>query len=920
MDRLILANLKLKPSKCKLLQEKVKFLGSMVSADGIEPDPDKIQAIVDWPQPTNLTELRAFVGLANYYRRHIEGFSNIAKPLSDLTKKNRPFFWGDDQQQAFETLKNRLVNYPVLAPPIEDGKYIVDTDASNFAMGAVLQQEQNGVNRVIAYASKTFDAAQMHYCTTRKELAAVIFALKEFRHYLLGGKRFLLRTDHGALTSLFKVPIPIQQQARYLNILADYNFEIQHRPGTQHGNSDGLSRRPCRNKRCNREDCETFDANDRPRCGNLRSGRNYLKQSRQPARSDEVEVPKIPESIKTDAGVVNELSLELIRIEQQKDPVITKIMELLPEAETRKNVDEFGMGVVHLWSQRQSLIVMDNILYRKFESVEGLVRYYQILVPQPLRMKMLYWVHGDPTSGHFGIAKTADKLATYAYWTGWRKDVELFVRRCDVCCRYRKGPRFPQGEMQNGVGLAPFQKFHVDLTGPHRRSAKGNQYLLTGICCFTKYLITVPIRDKSALTVANALLKHVYLIYGAVELQIHDQGPEFVNSVLSHLSAMLGIQDLKSTAYRPVANAAIERVHRTLNAIFAKTIRENQSDWCERAKYVTFAYNTAKHGSTTFSPFYLVFLREPRVGIDLLLDTKEPAYNDTDEYAEIVRERMQQAYKIVSDQLQVTFERAKRRYDQRVKAVRFKLHEFVWFFCPRLRPGRGRKFRRLTSGPFRIVRILNDVNYAIQKFPNGRIQICHVDRLLKYEGEIPAVWVKYDQEKTRNHANDIVSAPQPIDRNTLSDLPHADDNRHFRKSRRINKERPRDIRDNQASQVVIQESTEGDITNEESCISTNDRDDVDAGVDEQAWLDEMTFQKQRRRWFYRRGYSKPEIEAICADEHSDQRFDVLGISKQRTDQQKRRHGGIKSGVDRLTYRYRRKREINNSRGSELVKN
>ena len=299
--------------------------------------------------------------------RHIEGFSNIAKPLSDLTKENRPFFWGDDQQQAFETLKNRLVNYPVLAPPIQDGKYIVDTDASNFAMGAVLQQEQNGVNRVIAYASKTFDAAQMHYCTTRKELAAVIFALKEFRHYLMGGKRFLLRTDHGALTSLFKVPIPIQQQARYLNILADYNFEIQHRPGTQHGNSDGLSRRPCRNKRCNREDCEIIGPDVDRRCGRLRSGKNYLKGSKQPARSDEVEVPRIPVSNKTDAGVVNELSLELIRIEQQKDPVITKIMELLPEAETRKNVDEFGMGVVHLWSQRQSLIVKDDILYRKFE-------------------------------------------------------------------------------------------------------------------------------------------------------------------------------------------------------------------------------------------------------------------------------------------------------------------------------------------------------------------------------------------------------------------------------------------------------------------------------------------------------------------------------------------------------------------------
>ena len=157
--------------------------------------------------------------------------------------------------------------------------------------------------------------------------------------------------------------------------------------------------------------------------------------------------------------------------------------------------------------------------------------------------------------------------------------------------------------MRNGVGLAPFQKFHIDLTGPHRRSAGGHVYLLTGICCFTKYLVVVPLRDKSALTVANALLKHVYLIYGACELQDHDNGSEFVNSILQHLSRMMGIQDLRSTAYRPVADAAIERTHRTINAVFAKTIKEHQRDWHEQAKYVCFAYNTAKHSSTTFSPF-----------------------------------------------------------------------------------------------------------------------------------------------------------------------------------------------------------------------------------------------------------------------------------------------------------------------------
>ena len=201
-------------------------------------------------------ELKAFVRLASYYRRHVEGFSDLAKPLSELTRKNQSFIWGSDQQQAFEILKDRLMNYPVLAPPLPEGRFIIDTDASDFAMGAVLQQEQNGNIRVISYVSKTFDAAEHQYCTTKKELAAVIYALKTFRHYVFGTEKFLLRTDHGALNSLFRVPAPIQQQARYLDFLADYNFEIQHRAGVNHGNFDGLSRRPCNDKMCTREDCE----------------------------------------------------------------------------------------------------------------------------------------------------------------------------------------------------------------------------------------------------------------------------------------------------------------------------------------------------------------------------------------------------------------------------------------------------------------------------------------------------------------------------------------------------------------------------------------------------------------------------------------------------------------------------------------
>ena len=432
-QRLKTANLKLKPSKCRLFQLKVKFLGSVVSADGIEPDPDKIKAIVEWPVPENLMELRAFVGLASYYRRHVEGFSDISKPLSELTKKNQPFIWGSEQQKAFELLKYRLTHYPVLAPPLPEGKYIIDTNASDFAMGAVFQQEQFGTVRVIAYASKTFDASERMYCTTRKELAAVIYALKEFRHYVLGGKLFLLRTDHGALTSLFKVPVPIQQQARYLSFLADYNFEIQHRAGSQHGNSDGLSRRPCGSKKCTREDCEVeYQRTDNDQrankletvtTGTLRSGKSYLKDGcNKPC--DQVPPNTHPENSESDDKSANSSTLDIpwetIRQAQETDVTLKKLLELLQDPEPPNNVNEFGMGLVNLWNQRKSLEIINGVIHRNFESAEGLILHRQISVPEPLRKKFLFWVHGDPCSGHFGVQKTTDKLQHYAYWSGWR--------------------------------------------------------------------------------------------------------------------------------------------------------------------------------------------------------------------------------------------------------------------------------------------------------------------------------------------------------------------------------------------------------------------------------------------------------------------------------------------------------------------
>jgi hypothetical protein len=210
LDRLRGANLKLKPSKCQLFRKSVIFLGHVVSEEGIQTDPEKVVAVREWPRPKTITEVRSYLGLASYYRRFIKGFAEIASPLHALTSKKATFDWTNDCEEAFEELKERLTTAPVLAMPADTGKFWLDTDASNLAIGAVLSQEQDGVEKVIAYASRTLSGPERNYCVTRKELLAVVFFVKHFRSYLLG-RSFSIRTDHSALQWLRRTPEPIGQ-------------------------------------------------------------------------------------------------------------------------------------------------------------------------------------------------------------------------------------------------------------------------------------------------------------------------------------------------------------------------------------------------------------------------------------------------------------------------------------------------------------------------------------------------------------------------------------------------------------------------------------------------------------------------------------------------------------------------------------
>ena len=231
LQRLRDAELKLQPAKCSFFQKQVKYLGHMISEEGVATDPTKTEKVKQWPTPSTADEVQQFLGLASYYRRFIQHFSEIVKPLHHLTERNAKFLWTEECELAFQELKRRLITAPILSYPDFSKEFVLDTDASNFALGAVLSQVQNdGSERVIAYGSRLMTKTERRYCATRRELLSVVTFVKKFHPYLLG-RHFKLRTDHGSLVWLKNFKEPEGQLARWLERLQQYDFTIIHRRG-----------------------------------------------------------------------------------------------------------------------------------------------------------------------------------------------------------------------------------------------------------------------------------------------------------------------------------------------------------------------------------------------------------------------------------------------------------------------------------------------------------------------------------------------------------------------------------------------------------------------------------------------------------------------------------------------------------------
>ena len=418
LQRLQNARLKVKPSKCALFQDQVCYLDHIISSNGITTDPSKTSKMVKWPTPTSVQQVQQFLG-SGYYRRFIRNFAGIARPLHRLTERGRSFTWTRECESAFSELKSRLTSTPILAFPDFHLSFILDTDASQTGIGAVLSQIQDGTEKVIAYASRSLTKAERRYSVTRLEMLAVVTFMRHFRHYLLG-RHFVLRTDHSSLKWLHSFKEPEGQIARWLESVQEFNFEVQHRKGTLHSNADSLSHYP------GVQENEELDKATKT---------SLVTEEKSPLIAALATQPVLTERSSME---IRELQLA----DEALGPLMTAMeAEQRPDASTTCGKSRSYSLLLQQWDQ---LYMQDGVLFRNYQNTSGNTQWSQLVVPKACQDEVIHSLHGGTTSGHLGEEKTLSRLRERFYWPGFTQQVKDWCRSCFLVLPERPLPHMDE--------------------------------------------------------------------------------------------------------------------------------------------------------------------------------------------------------------------------------------------------------------------------------------------------------------------------------------------------------------------------------------------------------------------------------------------------------------------------------------------
>ena len=762
LDRLSDAGLKLKPSKCQLFQTEVAFLGHRVGRDGISCDPAKIESVQEWPTPKSAADVRSFLGLANYYKRFIHKFSDTALPLTELTKKGKAFVWDELCENSFDALKGALTESPILAYPSPEPEaiFVLDTDASEFGIGAVLSQVQNGTEKVISYASKALNHSQRNYCTTYRELLALVEFIPHFKHYLRW-KTFKVRTDHSSLRWLMNFKEAEGLVGRWLAKLANYDFEIEHRAGPSHGNADAMSRHPGirRRKRCGRDVCVecTGESATPVKCSCAVHALITVPDAADAEQESQAE------STDDDAiqitNWMDSWSQDELRKLQQEDEAIHTVVSWLKASKDkprRRVINRHGTDVKNLCGLWSTLVLKDGLLFRQWES-PAIGPVTQLLTPMSIRTEIFQQLHASRIGGHLGIRRTLLSVKQRFFWPRVKRDIEQWCKECDDCARVKSRPNHRAKLQQEAVGER-FERVAIDIMGELPETENGHKYILVVSDYFTKWTQAFALKDQTAFTVADVLMNQCFSLFGLPRWIHSDQGRNFESELFAQLCKLLDVRKTRTTVYHPQSDGQVERFNRTCQQMLKVFVNENRSDWDDHLPYILMAYRSTAHESTGLSPNVMMFGEETQMPIDIMVGSpprQDVRYKCSNEYVEWLRRSMTRAHKFARQQLGKAAEHQKMYYDRGSKELTCPVGSFVWWWYP---PKADRKLGVGWMGPYRVIGRPTEVHALIQEGPDRPQRRVHINQLKPHLGRTPQTW---DSVSTQPTAITVATNPPP---------------------------------------------------------------------------------------------------------------------------------------------------------------
>jgi transposase InsO family protein len=705
-SRLSAAGLKLKPRKCSLFARETEYLGHIVSEAGIRVNPEKVSAVRDWPVPQTKSEVRSFLGTASYYRRFVRDFATIAAPLHHISSVKATWEWQEEHQRAFDELKAVLSTAPVLAFPLPDAPYVMDTDASLTGIGAVLSQVVEGKEMVLGYWSRSLSKEERNYCVTRRELLAVVEAFEHFHCYIYG-RKFRVRTDHSSLTWLLNFREPKDQIARWLQRLGVYanQYTIEHRSGAKHGNADGLSRIPCR--QCCREDCQSA-----------------------PAATVDADIVRLIQLQST--WTAKEMAQA-----QEQDEAIGPVRAALiaNEKPSRKEAKTWPKESKRYLTDWPRLVLKDGVMWRKWFNNAGQETNLQFVTPRIMRREVLTLAHDNRLSGHMGDAKTLERIRPRFYWLGMRDDITHWLRSCEICACRKPKPSRPHHSLERQAVSEPNERVAMDIMGPFEPPTEsGNAYILVIGDYLTKWVEVFPMPDKTAERCADIFVREWVLRHGAPLELLTDQGMQFESKLFQEMCRLLNTNKLRTTAYHPQADGQIERNNKTIVDLLSKLQVDVPRNWDMRVPFAASVYRSSVHATTKHTPNRLMLGRETTTPLTLLAPLP-PGTPKLHPYCQQLKELFEDAHRRAVTETQAQHKREQSHLDDRSKNYHFKVGDWVWLYAPKVQKGVPRKLSKdVWTGWWEVVKVITSCVYTVRYRDTQIRRTVNVDNLAPYVG------------------------------------------------------------------------------------------------------------------------------------------------------------------------------------------